>query len=153
MNAEDTMPHKDILDRLITQILKEEVISPEEWECRMDELSEEPDVVPTKSEIETAEAAWMAFQAHLNRLGLPADHRFQLCKTLYTKALTEPTIELTQLYCNIVCNSSVLLDSKCNVEQMAACWHSQCKQTDALYQYLMQRKQTSICFQQILRNR
>lgn len=108
----------DPLDRMILQELSGEPVTFDVWLDAMDELAEEPDCAQILQErglrredvLRDAKAYRADFLACLSKNNLPIDDRFQLCTGLFSRAVTNPSLELRRVYCEILCDPGFLLD-------------------------------------------
>ena len=155
MNTILESDHGDrVLDPLIARTLKGEVIPFDEWLEAEYSLEEEPDIIPTASDMLGAQETRMDFLKRAERFGFPLNDRFRLCEALYGKAMKSPSNDLLRMYCDLACDDGYLLDLDRSVrteEQDALCRICQERQSSALYDYLSMRKQQSERFRETLR--
>ena len=136
-------PYEKLLDEMMSRTLQGEVIPFDEWLDAMDELSEEPERVPTAAEIEEAEAARLSFQERVKEFGLPLERRFALCQEVLRLARRRPSQKLLHLLCCIICDSGMLLDMdplNRDLEQNALVWPELRHEAEELYAILSTRK-------------
>lgn len=110
----------DPLDRMILKELDGTPVLFDEWLDAMDELADEPDCAQTLQErgldhgtvLQEAQAYRMDFHARLAGRDLPVFDRFILCRQLADQAQAAPSLELLQIFCELLCDPGFLLDHK-----------------------------------------
>lgn len=108
----------DPLDRMILKELDGTPVLFDEWLDAMDELADEPDCAQTLQErgldhgtvLREAQAYRMDFHARLAGKDLPFFDRFTLCRQLADQAQAAPSLELLQIFCELLCDPGFLLD-------------------------------------------
>ena len=148
-------PFADRITDMLRRTVEGEDISYVECQDLLDEMLEEPlpDVEElleahhlTLSEaVEQAEAARSAFLDTLQRLGLPLDNRFELCRKLCELAQTAPSDELLRLYCDILSDGGFLLDIdreefEEDEDSGVVRWLHTKDDSESLYQHLSEQK-------------
>ncbi len=143
-----------VFDPLIRRTLDGEAIPFDEWLEAEYALEEEADVTPSAAEIEEAAETRADFLRRLEGFKLLLNNRFQLCESLYAKAIKAPSDELLCLYCDIVCDTGYLLDldrAERTPAQDALCMLRRRKDSKSLYDFLSERRRCGERFREIMR--
>lgn len=112
------LDQNDPLDRMILQELSGQPVPFDIWLDAMDELAGEPDCEQVLEEkglcrdevLQSANAYREDFHRRLSNRGLPVYDRFNLCRLLSEQAQSKPSEELLRIYCEILCDTGILLD-------------------------------------------
>lgn len=114
----------DPLDRLILQELTGDPVLFDQWLDAMDELADEPSCeeilqgkgLLAKDVLRNAKACRQSFHARMTSLNIPVYDRFALCQQLAERARSEPSAELLDIFCGILCDPGFLLDHEARGE-------------------------------------
>ena len=143
MTGRDRDAYEKLLDEMLNRTLQGELIPFDEFLDALDELSEEPERIPTEVEISEAEKARIHFLKELEAFPLPWKQRFTLCKEICRIANQRPSQKLLRLLCYVICDTGVLLDLDRSIHspaQNALVWPEIQRDAEEMYSILTERK-------------